>query len=162
MRLIPLALLAPLTLIGCAGDAPLISQPRVATPVQPAQPNNRIVFPTEAQIAAGRPIRIRPAADFGEYGVIQSLPGAPACGVLQEGRVARTLPVSSPSGPVTPAFNIGGPCPRTDDNRGLALVRMTEAWNLSTGFYLRGPTDECLLPHVGSNAVCLPRTPRGG
>lgn len=157
MRLIPLALLAPLALIGCAGDAPVISQPTVATPVQPVQPNNRITFPTAAEVAAGQPIRIRPAANFGEYGVIQSLPGAPSCGVLQQGRVARSLPVSSPSGPVTPAFSIGGPCPRTDDNRGLAFVQITEAWRLPNAFYLRGPTDECMLPHVGSNAVCVPR-----
>ncbi|WP_431301541.1 hypothetical protein [Sediminicoccus sp. BL-A-41-H5] len=162
MRLIPLALLAPLALAGCAAEGPA---PNAATPSPvpaPVQPNSRITFPTEAQIAAGQPIRIRPAANFGEYGVIQSLPGAQSCGVLQQGRVARSLPVSSPSGPVTPAFNIGGRCPRTDDNRGLSFVQITEAWNLPNGYYLRGPTDECMLPHVGSNAVCVPRTPRPG
>ncbi|WPB83406.1 hypothetical protein [Sediminicoccus rosea] len=162
MRLIPLALVAPLALIGCAADSPAPPATAAApAAVQPVQPNNRITFPTDAQIAAGQPIRIRPAANFGEYGVLQSLPGAASCGVLQQGRVARTLPVSSPSGPVTPAFSIGGPCPRTDDNRGLAFVQITQAWNLPTGFYLRGPTDECFLPHVGSNAVCVPRTTRG-
>jgi hypothetical protein len=125
------------------------------------QPNSRITFPTEAQVAAGQVIRIRPAANFGEYGVIQSLPGAPACGVLQQGRVARSLPVSSPSGAVTPAFSIGGPCPRTDDNRGLPFVQITQAWRLPDAFYLRGPTHECMLPHVGSNAVCVPRATPG-
>lgn len=163
MRLIPLALIAPLALIGCATDSPAPSATSTAAApaaVQPVQPNNRITFPTEAQIAAGQPIRIRPAANFGEYGVLQSLPGAPACGVLQQGRTPRTLPVSSPSGAVTPAFSIGGRCPRTDDNRGLPFVQISEAWNLSNGFYLRGPTDECFLPHVGSNAVCVPRTVR--
>jgi shikimate kinase/3-dehydroquinate synthase len=45
--------------------------------------------------------------------------------------------------------------------RGLPFVQISEAWNLPNGFYLRGPTDECLLPHVGSNAICVPRTVRG-
>ncbi|MBS7792051.1 hypothetical protein KTR66_18770 [Roseococcus sp. SDR] len=160
MRLLPLALLAPLALAGCAAEGPA---PNAAVPSAvpaPVQPNSRITFPTDAEIAAGRPIRIRPAANFGEYGVIQSLPGAAACGVLQQGRVARSLPVSSPSGAVTPAFSIGGPCPRTDDNRGLPFVQISQAWYLANGYYLRGPTDECFLPHVGSNAVCVPRTTR--
>lgn len=160
MRLLLLAIAAPLALAGCATTPPATPTAAAPTPVQPVQPNNRITFPTEAQIAAGQPIRIRPAANFGEYGVLQSLPGAPACGVLQQGRTPRTLPVSSPSGAVTPAFSIGGPCPRTDDNRGLSFVQISQAWNLPNGFYLRGPTDECFLPHVGSNAVCVPRTAR--
>jgi hypothetical protein len=158
MRLALLAIAAPLALAGCANNPPATPTAAAPAAIQPAQPNNRITFPTEAEIAAGQPIRIRPAANFGEYGVLQSLPGAPACGVLQQGRTPRTLPVSSPSGAVTPAFSIGGRCPRTDDNRGLPFVQMTQAWNLSNGFYLRGPAHECFLPHVGSNAVCVPRT----
>ena len=157
MRLIPLALLAPLALAGCAAGGPAPNAAAPSPVPAPVQPNSRITFPTDGEIAAGQVIRIRPAANFGEYGVLQSLPGAPACGILQQGRTPRTLPVSSPSGPVTPAFSIGGPCPRTDDNRGLPFVQITQAWRLPNAFYLRGPTDECMLPHVGSNAVCVPR-----
>lgn len=159
MRLLHLALAAPLALLACASNPPPPPPARVA---QPAAPNNRAVFPTEAEIAAGQSIRIRPAANFGAYGVLQALPRAPACGVLQQGRTNRPLPVSSTEGPVTPVFNIAGRCPRQDDGRGLPFVRMDRAWILPNGIYMQGAQHECLLPNVGSNAVCVPRSTRAG
>lgn len=158
MRPLHLALLAPLSLLACASEPP---PPPPAPVAQPAPPSNQVVFPTQAEIAAGRPIRIRPAANFGAYGVLQPLPGAPACGVLQQGRTNRPLPVSSTTGAVTPVFNIGGRCPRNDDGRGMPFVRMDRAWTLPSGIYMQGAQHECLLPNVGSNAVCVPRSVRG-
>ena len=156
MRLYQLALATPLVLLACASEpAP------PPTPVaQPAPPSNRIVFPTDAEIAAGTPITIRPAASFGAYGVLQPLPGAPSCGVLQQGRSPRPLSISSTQGAVTPAFNISGRCPRNDDGRGMPFVRMDRAWILPNGIYMQGAQQECLLPNVGSNAVCVPRSLR--
>lgn len=158
MRLRHLVFAAPLALLACASTPPAPPPTPVA---QPAPPSNTVTFPTDAEIAAGRPIRIRPAANFGAYGVLQPLPGAPACGVLQQGRSPRPLPVSSTEGAVTPAFNIAGRCPRRDDGRGMPFVRMDNAWTLPNGIYMRGAQHECLLPNVGSNAVCVPRSARG-
>ncbi len=129
---------------------------------QPAAPSNRIALPSDADLAAARPIRIRPAASFGVYGPLQPLPGAPACGVIQLARTGRTLPVASTTGDVTPAFNIAGRCPRNDDGRGMPFVRMDRAWVLPDAIYMQGAQHECLLPNVGSNAVCVPRVARPG
>ncbi|UPY38537.1 hypothetical protein [Sediminicoccus sp. KRV36] len=156
MRLLHLALATPVLLLACASEPPPPPPPRPVA--QPAAPSNQVTFPNAAEIAAGRPIRIRPAANFGAYGVLQPLPGAPACGVLQQGRSPRPLPVASTTGDVTPAFNIAGRCPRNDDGRGMPFVRMDRAWTLPNGIYMQGAQHHCLLPNVGSNAVCVPRS----
>lgn len=154
-----LLLAAPFALLACASEAPV---PAVAPAAPPAPTSNRVTFPSEAEIAAGQPIRIRPAANFGLYGVLQPLPGAPSCGVLQQGRSTRPLPVASTQGAVTPVFNLAGRCPRENDGRGLPFLRMDRAWQLPQGIYMQGAQHECLLPQVGSLAVCAPRRAQPG
>ena len=161
IRPFQLLLAAPFALLACASQAPTAPPPS-APVAQPTPASSRVIFPSEAEIAAGRPIRIRPAASFGAYGALQPLPGAPSCGVLQQGRSPRPLPVSSTEGAVTPVFNISGRCPRNDDGRGMPFVRMERAWVLPNGIFLQGAQHECLLPNVGSNAVCVPRGARAG
>jgi hypothetical protein len=62
MRPLHLALFAPLALLACASEPP---PPPPAPVAQPTPPSNQVTFPTQAEVAAGRPIRIRPAANFG-------------------------------------------------------------------------------------------------
>ena len=38
---------------------------------------------------------------------------------------------------------------------------MDRAWVLPNGIYMQGAQHECMLPNVGSNAVCVPRSARG-
>lgn len=158
MRQFFTALALPLVLLACASETPPAPVQAAIPVAQPAPSGAPVAFPNPAEVAAGRPIRIRPAASFGIYGPLESLPGAPSCGVLQDAETNRALPVASPDGPVTPVFNIGGRCPRNDTGRGVPLVRMDRAWILANGIYMQGARYHCFLPNVGRNSACVPRS----
>jgi hypothetical protein len=129
------------------GERPVTSAP---APAATEAPSATVAFPTAAQVAAGRVIEsITANTSIGAYGRPARVTRNPECGFVREAVSTSPLAVSSPLGPVSISFDLGG-CTRTHTDRGVPYALMTKVIMMASGAYLEGTTLACWLPNVGT------------
>ncbi len=107
-------------------------------------------FPSQASIAAGRPVMMHRNDPMGSFGTMALMASARNCGYLPSGPQGQPLRLRDLAGrPVSPAFALAaGACPAAND-AGVPYLALDRAVLLNTGLYAAGATHECFLPNEG-------------